>query len=119
MSIFKAIEKGREGSPQWLERSITTANALVIGAGVWAEDRGNERWLRLIYIVALGLSVYQLHEWWTSQQNGGDIDFPVAVVLLIVAIAAVSTMRSTLEAADRAYQASAALAQKISSAPNK
>lgn len=119
VSTFKAVEKAKDGSPQWMGRSITSANSVLIGAGVRAEDHGNTGWLRLSHIAALALSLHQLAEWWTSRQNGEEVDFPVDVILLAVAMAAVATMNSTRRAADRAYQASSALAQKISAKPKK
>lgn len=119
VSIWKAAENARDGSPQWMERSITSANSVLIGIGVQVEDRDNTAWFRLSHMVALALSVYQLVDWWTSRQNGEEVDFPVDVILLVVAMAAIVTMTSTLRAADRAYQASGALAQKISAKPKK
>lgn len=120
VSILTAAEKARAGNAQWVERSITSASALLVGTGVKGVDgQGNAAWLRPSNVMALALSLYQLLRWWISHRKGEGVDFPVAVILLVVAIAAVASMDSTLRQADRAYQASGALAQKVATRAKK
>lgn len=119
VSLLKAAEKAREGNSAWVERCLTAANAGLVAAWVARiEGQGHTAWLRPSQI-AFALSCYQLLTWWASRQNGVEGDFPVAVILFMVAMVAVSSMDATLRTADRAFQASSDLAQKISTTPKK
>jgi len=115
VSLLKAVEKAREGDPGWLERALTSANAgLVAGWVAQVDGQAEKQSLLPTKMVAFALSVYQLVAWWTSRQGGIHVDFPVAVILFTVVVASVASMKSTLDAADNAFQASGALAEKVS-----
>lgn len=119
VSMLKAVEKAREGSPAWMERGITSANAGL--TAVWvAQVDGQDQKSSVLpsQIAALSLSLYQMLSWWTSRQGGEHVDFPVAVILFVVAVAAIASMRSTLNAADSAFRASGVLAEKVSTRRN-
>lgn len=115
LSMLKAVEKAREGSPGWMERGLTSANSGLIAAWVAQVDgQAQKASLLFVQITVFGLSLYQLLTWWTSRQGGEHVDFPVAVILLAVTITVLASMKSTLGAADGAFRASGALAEKVS-----
>lgn len=114
VSLLKAIEKAREGDSGWQERGLTAANAGLIGAWV-AKIDGNAENMSLVpsQMTAFAVSLYQLVVWWTCRQGGTHVDFPVAVILFAVVVASVASMKSTLNAANNAFRASGALAEKV------
>lgn len=115
VSMLKAAQKVREGNFGWMERSLTAANAGLIAAWVAQVDGlGQQTYLLVSQIAAFALSLYQLLSWWTSRQKEEHVDFPVAVILFVVVLAALASMKSTLSTADKAFQASGALADKVS-----
>lgn len=115
VSLLKAVEKAREGSSGWTERGLTSANAGLVALWVAHVDgHGSNAFKRPTQIAAVALSLYQLLAWWTSRQGGEHVDFPVAVILLVVAVASLASMDSTLKSADSAFRASGALADKVS-----
>lgn len=116
VSLLKAVEKAREGDPGWWERALTAANASLIAGWVTQVDgQAENQFLLPTQMVAFGLSLYQLVAWWSSRQGGIHVDFPVAVILFTVVVASIASMKSTLDAAGNAFQASGALAEKVSS----
>lgn len=114
VSMVKAIEKAREGDSDWLERGLTSANAgLIAGWVAKADSQGPSLSFAPSQMAAFALSGYQLVSW--ALRHGREhADFPVAVILFVVALAAISSMRSTLNTADNAFKASGALADKVS-----
>lgn len=114
ISMLKALEKARDGDRSWMEQCLTSLNAGLIAAWVGLVDRRSRSTSLLFQAVVFGLSLYQLKAWWNSRQGEKQADFPVAVILLVVAVASIASMDSTLETADRAFRASGALAEKIS-----
>ncbi|CAM9561808.1 unnamed protein product [Scytosiphon promiscuus] len=114
VSLLKAIEKAREGDPGWQERGMTAANAGLICAWVAKMDGNGENISMLpSLLVSFAVSLYQLAAWWTSRQGGTHVDFPVAVILFAVVVASVTSMKSSLSAANKAFRASGALAEKV------
>lgn len=114
VSLLKAVEKAREGDSGWLERGLTSANASLIAGWVTQVDgKADISSLLPSQIAAFAVSLYQLVAWWTSRQAGIHVDFPVAVILFTVVVASVTSMKSTLYAADNAFRASSALADKV------
>lgn len=98
-----------------MERAITSANACLIAGWVTQSDGQVEKPSLLpTQIAAFALSLYQLAAWWNSRQGGIHVDFPVAVILFTVVVASIASMKSTLDAAGNAFQASGALAEKVS-----
>eukprot|EP00903_Cladosiphon_okamuranus_P012744 g11914.t1 len=115
VSMLKAVEKAREGDPGWMERALTSANAGLIAGWVTQVDGEAEKSsLFPSQVAACAVSLYQLVVWWVNRQGGVHIDFPVSVILAVVVVASIASMRSTRKAADRAFQASGALAEKVS-----
>lgn len=114
--MLKAVEKAREGDSGWQERGLTAANAGLICAWV-AKIDGNAENVSLLpsQMAAFAVSLYQLVSWWTSRRGGMHVDFPVAVILFVVVVASVASMKSTLNAANNAFRASGALAEKVDS----
>lgn len=114
VSLLKAVEKARKGDSGWLERGLTSANAgLIAGWVTQVDGKADKSSLLPSQIAAFAVSLYQLVAWWTSRQAGIHVDFPVAVILLTVVVASVASMKSTLNTADSAFQASGALAKKV------
>lgn len=114
VSMINAVEKAREGNSDWLERGLTSANAgLIAGWVAKADSQGPSLSFVPSQMAAFALSGYQLVSW--ALRHGREhADFPVAVILFVVAMAAMSSMHSTLNTADNAFQASGALAEKVS-----
>lgn len=117
--MIKAVEKAREGDSDWLERGLTSANAGLIASWVAQSDsQGPSLSFVPSQMAAFALSGYQLVSW--SLRHGREhADFPVAVILFVVAMAAMSSMHSTLNTADNAFRASGALADKVSVRRNR
>lgn len=114
VSLLKAVEKAREGDSGWMERGLTSANAgLIAGWVTQVDGQADISSLFPSQIAAFAVSLYQLVAWWTSRQAGIHVDFPVAAILFAVVVASVTSMKSTLNAADNAFQASGALADKV------
>lgn len=115
VSLLKAVENAREGNSAWTERGLTAANAGLIALWVAQVDgQGSNVFKRPTQITAVALSLYQLLAWWTSRHGGEHVDFPVAVILLVVAVVSITSMSSTLKSADSAFRASGVLADKVS-----
>ena len=115
MSLLKAVEKAREGDSGWMERAVTSANAgLIAGWVTQVDGQAGKSSLLPSQLAAFAVSLYQLVVWWGSRQEGVHVDFPVAVILVAVVVASIASMRSTRKAADKAFQASGALADKVS-----
>lgn len=112
--MIKAVEKAREGDPDWLERGLTSANAgLIAGWVAQADSQSPSLSFVPSQMAAFALSGYQLLSW--AVRHGREhADFPVAVILFVVAMVAMSSMHSTLNTADGAFRASGALAEKVS-----
>lgn len=114
VSLLKAVEKARQGDSGWLERGLTSANAgLIAGWVTQVDGKVDKSSLFPSQIAAFAVSLYQLVAWWASRQTGIRVDFPVAVILFTVVVASVASMKSTLAAADNAFRASGALAEKV------
>lgn len=98
-----------------MERALTSANAGLTAGWVTQVD-GQTDTTSLIpsQLAAFAVSLYQLVVWWVSRQAGVHVDFPVSVLLVAVVVASIASMRSTRKAADNAFQASGALAEKVS-----
>lgn len=115
VSLLKAVEKAREGDSGWMERALTSANAgLIAGWVTQVDGQAEQSSLIPSQLAALAVSLYQLVVWWLSRQGRVHVDFPVSVILVVVVVASVASMRSTRKTADRAFQASGALAEKVS-----
>lgn len=115
VSLLKAVEKARDGDSGWMERAITSANAGLIAGWVTQVDGQAEKSSLLpSQLAAFAVSLYQLVVWWGSRQEGVHVDFPVSVILVAVVVASIASMRSTRKAAENAFQASGALAEKVS-----
>lgn len=114
VSMLKALEKASGGDPSLMEQCLTSLNAGIIAVWVGLVDRQSRSISLLFQAVVFGLSLYQLKAWWNSRQCGEQADFPVAVILLVVAVASIASMDSTQHTADRAFRASGALAEKVS-----
>lgn len=113
--MLKAVEKAREGDRGWVERGLTSTNATLIAMWVGQLNKHGRRgcWA-LAQPAAVALSLFQLVGWWNVSSREEHADFPAAVILLAVALAAVASMNSTLNAADNALRASNALEHKVS-----
>lgn len=112
--MLKALEKANGGDPSLMEQCLTSLNAGIIAVWVGLVDQRSRSISLFFQAVVFGLSLYQLKAWWNSRQGGEQTDFPVAVILWVVAVASIASMDSTLNTADRAFRASGALAEKVS-----
>lgn len=98
-----------------MERVLTSANAgLIAGWVAQVDGQAEKSPLLPSQLAAFAVSLYQLVVWWVSRQEGVHVDFPVSVILVAVVMASIASMRSTRQAADSAFQASGALAEKVS-----